>query len=237
MAVGDLLPVSRTSRPRTDGLGRFVPPAARRPATALTLLLLVITLGYIFLRPRDQFAPTWSSPGDRPPESPWQDGDFGDTSSMGARFDELPVVLRNPSLSPLSQKLVDFLARPALSHEAAKDEMRARCPLDLADNLVNPDQYKGNQQFWEEDVTPEVILSKRAELVDWLAIQVDKGEEVIWREDSNKATSKGQGIVMTAGNKVSSLVLVSTTPFVLSTDSCGRIQSLERSFSSATSKV
>jgi alpha 1,2-mannosyltransferase len=78
--------------------------------------------------------------------------------------------------------------------------MQQHCPLELADNLVNPDQYKGSIDFWRESVGREVILEKRASLVDWIAGRIESGEQVVWDGESQ---GKGRGIVMTGGNKVS----------------------------------
>lgn len=77
--------------------------------------------------------------------------------------------------------------------------MRVHCPLEISDNLVNPDQYDGDSEFWRDWVTKDVIYEKRASLVQWLVDKVEQGEKVVWEE----GLSKGQGIVMTAGNKVS----------------------------------
>jgi len=190
MAGHDVLPISRTGRTSAGGLGRFIPPAVKKPATALTLLLLVATLFYVLTRTNDPFEVGVIPPNGQRPDV--QAVDLDETN------DYLPIELRDPTLAPLSRKLVDFLHRPALSHDAAKVKMRERCPVELADNLVNPDQYKGNEEFWKEEVTPDVIWAKRAELVNWLGQQVGKGESIIWQEGQ----SKGRGIVMTAGNKV-----------------------------------
>jgi hypothetical protein len=79
--------------------------------------------------------------------------------------------------------------------------MTEHCPLELADGLVNPDQYKGSIDFWRDEVGREVILDKRAELVQWLEARIENGEKVVWED----GMGGGQGIVMTGGNKVSSL--------------------------------
>ena len=77
--------------------------------------------------------------------------------------------------------------------------MTEHCPLDLADGLVNPDQYKGSIEFWKGEVGRDVILEKRAELVRWLEGRIEDGEKVVWEEGMGHE----KGIVMTGGNKVS----------------------------------
>lgn len=79
--------------------------------------------------------------------------------------------------------------------------MEEHCPLELADNLVNPDQYKGSIDFWRDEVSRDVILEKRASLVNWLAGRIGNGEKVVWEGSAEEG--KGRGIVMTGGNKVS----------------------------------
>jgi hypothetical protein len=79
--------------------------------------------------------------------------------------------------------------------------MEEHCPLELADNLVNPDQYKGSIDYWRDEVSRDVILEKRASLVNWLAGRIENGEKVVW--EGSAEGGKGRGIVMTGGNKVS----------------------------------
>lgn len=76
--------------------------------------------------------------------------------------------------------------------------MRLHCPLEISDKLVNPDQYAGGIEFWENEVTEGVIVQKRAGLVRFLGGKVDQGEQVVWED----GLGEGRGIVMTAGNKV-----------------------------------
>jgi alpha 1,2-mannosyltransferase len=83
----------------------------------------------------------------------------------------------------LYSKLYDFLSRPALDWYAAKDLNEEKCPRDLSDRLVNPDQLNGDGDFWRNDVTPEVIRQKRVDLVDHLAGLVARGETVVWKTE------------------------------------------------------
>jgi hypothetical protein len=112
----------------------------------------------------------------------------------------LPAAFADPLYSTLSDRLVRSLNRPTYTHEESREYMTEHCPLDLADGLVNPDQYKGSIDFWRGEVGRDVILEKRAELVRWLEGRIQDGEKVVWEE----GMGGGQGIVMTGGNKVSS---------------------------------
>lgn len=112
----------------------------------------------------------------------------------------LPTLFDDPLYTTLSDRLIRFLNRPTYTHEESRDYMTEHCPLDLAEGLVNPDQYKGSIHFWRDEVGRDVILDKRAELVRYLEGRVKEGEKVIWEE----GMGGGQGIVMTGGNKVSS---------------------------------
>jgi len=111
----------------------------------------------------------------------------------------LPTVFNDPLYSALSERLVRFLNRPTYTHEEARGYMTEHCPLELADGLVNPDQYKGSIDFWKNEVGRDVILAKRAELVNWLEGRIGDGEKVVWEEGMGHE----KGIVMTGGNKVS----------------------------------
>jgi alpha 1,2-mannosyltransferase len=117
--------------------------------------------------------------------------------------EHLPEILsQDPSTYKLSERLAGFLSRPVLSHEEAKESMRVHCPLEVSNRLVNPDQYNGDSEFWKNEVTKEVITEKRAKLVTWLAGKAEQGEKIVWEN----GLGAGRGIVMTAGNKVRSIV-------------------------------
>jgi hypothetical protein len=111
----------------------------------------------------------------------------------------LPSTFDDPALSTLSDRLIRFLNRPTYTHDETKEYMTEHCPLELADGLVNPDQYKGSIDFWREEVGRNVIIDKRAELVSWLESRLRNGERVVWEEGMGDK----RGIVMTGGNKVS----------------------------------
>lgn len=209
-----LSPTRNRSSP-FGGLGRFIPPAARRPATAIPAVLVMVTLVYVFwsaINPitllYDDVVDTTSTPdslypNDKPVGNAMPDIDHG---SVGKA--ELPISLSlNPSLDQLCGRLVQFLHRPVLSHEEAEESNRLHCPLEISDKLVNPDQYNGDSGFWKNEVTKEVIVEKRLGLVNFLADRVEQGERIVWEE----GLGKGRGIVMTAGNKVCLLLRLTQT--------------------------
>ncbi|ODN99302.1 hypothetical protein I350_07468 [Cryptococcus amylolentus CBS 6273] len=113
-----------------------------------------------------------------------------------------PSLLASPHLYPLAHRLTAFLSRPVLSHKKATEANKAGCPTELADKLVNPDQYNGDSEFWMEEVTEEEIVRRRADVVRYLSEAVERGEEVLGREGK---TGKGRGIVLTGGNQDTTL--------------------------------
>jgi len=214
---------------RRFGITDLIPPAARRPATFLVLLFIVATTIVIFLAPTIVVPEIISSSTPYTPElpvdleeqvripekyipekqdhipqkqdhSPEKQG-RGPISPDYPTFPSghLPAAFDDPLYSTLSDRLVRFLNRPTYTHEESREYMTEHCPLDLADGLVNPDQYKGSIEFWKAEVGRDVILEKRAELVRWLEGRIEDGEKVVWEE----GMGGGQGIVMTGGNKVS----------------------------------
>lgn len=107
----------------------------------------------------------------------------------------LPDSLTAPGLGELSGKLLNFLRRPALSHGDAFEVNNAACPPALSDALVNPDQLKGNRDFWER-VNEDEIVRRRAELVQYIA------DRAVTETVVGEAGKGKRGIVFTAGNKV-----------------------------------
>lgn len=110
----------------------------------------------------------------------------------------LPEALNDQALAALSSKLTAFLRRPALSHEQALEANSAACPPGLSDALVNPDQLKGEREFWQH-VDADEVLKRRAQLVQYVADQAGTSK-VIGEPTDGKPT---RGIVFTAGNAVS----------------------------------
>lgn len=188
-------------------ISRFIPPAAKRPATAIPSLLVSFTLIYLLWTTTHSVSPLYDTTNDVSIPSYLKDHHHGveknipvmDSLEEAFASSKLPPALsQDPSLAKLSERLVQFLDRPVLSHDEAKESMRVHCPLEISDRLVNPDQYNGDSEFWKNQVTKEVIIEKRSALVNWLGDKVEQGEKVVWEE----GLGKGKGIIMTAGNKV-----------------------------------
>jgi hypothetical protein len=222
-----LLP--RHNSGRRFGITDLIPPAARRPATFVLLVFILVTAIIVV------FAPTISVPAivsSSTPYTPDLNDDLEEQFHVPEKQDHtpekqdhtaekqgrgpispdyttfpsghLPTAFDDPLYSTLSDRLVRFLNRPTYTHEESREYMTEHCPLNLADGLVNPDQYKGSIDFWKEEAGRDVILEKRAELVRWLEGRIEDGEKVVWEE----GMGGGQGIVMTGGNKVSSILTI-----------------------------
>ncbi|WRT66798.1 uncharacterized protein IL334_003761 [Kwoniella shivajii] len=114
----------------------------------------------------------------------------------------LPSELLTPHLYPLAKRISNFLHRPVLSHDEAKERNYKGCPREISDKLVNPDQYNGDSQFWMEDVTEEEIVRRRIDVLRWLKDRIDRGEEILGKEGK---TGVGRGIVLTGGNQDTTL--------------------------------
>lgn len=183
------------------GVLNIIPPAARRPATASTLLLAVVAFAYFAWSAgiTDYLFSSGPNAGDLIyHQVNDQDADRPLGSGNVYHVDMPSAIVGEPALQLLSSRLNEFLHRPIESHDEAKERMRTHCPLELSDKLVNPDQYNGDSPFWINEVDREMIIRKRAELVMNLASKVEEGEKVVWEQ----GLGKGKGIVMTAGNKV-----------------------------------
>ena len=110
------------------------------------------------------------------------------------------ILLDTPSLRPLAGRLSEFLSREGFDKEEWTAQNEAECPRNLGDGLVNPDQYNGEIDFWE-DISAEDIAKRRADIVQWLATRAEGGEDVV----ASSRTGKGKGIVLTGGNQVRTL--------------------------------
>ena len=98
----------------------------------------------------------------------------------------------------LAQKLYDFLVRPISNYTSEYVlEQHLLCPPRLSDNLVNPDQYKGERDSWLE-ISAREIAYRRAVVVNWLENRLLRGEPIVGTE----STGLGRGIVLAGGNKV-----------------------------------
>jgi len=215
---------------RRFGITDLIPPAARRPATFLVLLFILATTTIILLvhaiavpvivSSATSYIPDLDlvhlekqvETAEKQHDTPEKQVHIPDKQGKGPISPDyinfpsghLPAAFDDPIFLTLSDRLVRFLNRPTYTHEESREYMTEHCPLDLADGLVNPDQYKGSIDFWKGEVGRDVILEKRAELVRWLEGRIEDGEKVVWEE----GMGGGQGIVMTGGNKVSSLLII-----------------------------
>lgn len=99
------------------------------------------------------------------------------------------------SIPSVSTKLEQWLRRPILSHEDARESNTAHCPYALANKLVNPDQLRDQKTFWETEVTAAEVAVRRAEIVKYIARKAWEGADIVGKAGP-------RGIVMTAGNKV-----------------------------------
>lgn len=108
----------------------------------------------------------------------------------------LPKSLRHPDLAPLAERLVKFLSRPALSHEEAVEANHAGCPHDIIDQVTNPALLADHRDFWKQ-IDANEIVQRRAELVQYLAKNVEAGEKVLGTTLKGPVT---RGIVLTGGN-------------------------------------
>ena len=191
-----VLPVHQTGR-RTFGATDLIPPAARRPATLIVLLLVIATFILTFVAPT--LVPPPIIPATQYTSEKALQGPISPDYNTHFANGHLPSIFDDPLYSILSERLVRFLNRPTYTHEESREYMTEHCPLELADGLVNPDQYKGSIDFWKNEVGRDVILNKRVQLVQWLEKKMEDGQKVVWEE----GLGSGQGIVMTGGNKVS----------------------------------
>ena len=179
-----------------------LPPVVGRFVTSPTILVLLVVSGVLgtllYVRPGIKanitLLPTsWTAPTSQGlPTLP-------DTYEEYFPSKTLPTPLLVPSLAPLALRLNNFLLRPARSYADAIDDNRASCPTEVNDLLVNPDQYRGDGEFWREEVTPEVIVEKRASLVSYLVKHSLAGERIL----DSESMGGGKGIVLTGGNQVS----------------------------------
>ncbi|KAJ1309263.1 hypothetical protein OPQ81_004927 [Rhizoctonia solani] len=96
----------------------------------------------------------------------------------------------------LREKLSELLARPIRTHKEALEFNIQACPIETADKQVNRDQLKADSAFWES-ITTDDILQRRKDIIKYLEAIEKDGTELV----ANERAHKGQGIVMTGGNK------------------------------------
>jgi len=199
-------------------VGLTFPPQLKRlftgsPLLSVTLLTFIVGLLYTFLSPSavpifpDSWRETTHAPSYPPaltPDTiPALQNSALDLPDLHERYTahfptlHLPSVFDTPVYRPLAKRLHAFLARPGFDVAAFRSSSEAGCPRRLSDQLVNPDQYEGEIEFWD-GVDPEEIAKRRADIVNWLADRIAKGEEVV----ADGKAGEGRGIVLTGGNQV-----------------------------------
>ena len=95
----------------------------------------------------------------------------------------------------LHSRLHAFLSRPVRSFEAARPLNERRCPRDLSDRLVNPDQLNGDGAFWREAVDEALIRKKRVEMVEYLVQVLDRGDDVVWDVEREAKIQQAEDLV------------------------------------------
>ena len=113
---------------------------------------------------------------------------------------KLPAVFNENGLEPLKRQLIAFMNRPVQDHqEAIQNE--DDCPLSLSDRLVDPVQFRDNDELWRYEIDKELIAEKRADLVLYLEKQLKLGRVVMGSQipDEQRGT---RGIVIAGGHQV-----------------------------------
>ncbi|EJT97027.1 hypothetical protein DACRYDRAFT_85458 [Dacryopinax primogenitus] len=107
----------------------------------------------------------------------------------------VPIEISHPGLRV---RLHALLTRPVLPADAALAHNARSCPLAVHDKLVNPDQLKGQREFWA-GVSEDDVRSRREGIVRWLEGLEKGGVDVVAPELGYG--EQRRGIVITAGNK------------------------------------
>ncbi|KAK4684123.1 alpha 1,2-mannosyltransferase, partial [Tremellales sp. Uapishka_1] len=138
---------------------------------------------------------TWKAPALPPP--PNYDNPDLPLLPLDVYGSAFPSLTLPPVFPPsLAERLVSLLLRPIESHEEAAEKMRQHCPLYLADKIVNPDQFRGEADFWRQ-LDKDEIVARRVEMVKFLEEKLGQGKEVVGHE----SMPGGRGIVLTGGNQ------------------------------------
>lgn len=182
----------------------MIPPGLRRglrSAQVLTFIAIITCLLFWALyrdgsKPLEALGHTYDYPVLPSPQLPEV---YADLLPGG----KIPRALRSAELAPLAQRLQAFLERPVWSHDESLSLMTDRCPPEVSDLLVNPDQLNGDGDFWKHTVDRDEVVRRRVQVVDWLRERVEQGRKIL-----GDAEEGGRGIVLTAGNQVSSTIRV-----------------------------
>jgi hypothetical protein len=209
-------------------LNRLPSPLNRLLGSSLRLksiLVFALALGLLLVTypssPSISILPSsWSQKHRYPPYMPKDQSDNGGDSQPGGEGEEglnlslLPEyyvipfgkslkfpqeTFDTPLLRPLGRRLHSFLTRAdGWDLEESNRLNEKGCPRRNSDNMVNPDQYFGEIDYWNK-ISTDDIAERRAQVVRWLEKRISAGEKVIGEWDDGE----GRGIVMTAGNQVS----------------------------------
>ncbi|KAJ9122426.1 hypothetical protein QFC22_001851 [Naganishia vaughanmartiniae] len=161
-----------------------------RPRNAVLsgVLLLVLTIATLFFLPaeygvRSYITSVGSSRSSSRPETSSQHEELFSTALPETYRHLLPGLKLPKQLQQypsLHNRLHAFLSRPIRSHQDATSINEKKCPRELSDRLVNPDQLNGDGGFWREEVTEETIRNKRVEMVNYLVEVLKRGDDIVW---------------------------------------------------------
>ncbi|KAG8862786.1 hypothetical protein FRB96_000796 [Tulasnella sp. 330] len=183
---------------------RLAPAIAYSIAALCTTVLLFSGLLTFHQPSRDSLLPsswTTSSQPKASPSLPLLPASFYETHFPNRT---LPDALLHPSLDLLASRLSEFLHRPILSYDESIEYNQEHCPLPVSDALVNPDQLRGEGQFWRENVGVEKIAQMRAGIIKLLEERIKEGFQVV----GSDSMSGGRGIVVAGGNQDTTLRLI-----------------------------
>ncbi|CAE6505455.1 unnamed protein product [Rhizoctonia solani] len=182
--------------------------------TLVVAVVLLVSTGWM----QSSFAPDWKM---QEHWNSWKDhlpfgGESSPSNGTGTMSGGTPIA-DDPGIAPkvptketatpnyanisiknedLRKRLFELLARPIRTHKEALTVNLQACPIKVADSQVNRDQLKGNSALWER-VTTDEISQRREAIIGYLEATEKDGTELV----ATGRVHKGQGIVMTGGNK------------------------------------
>ncbi|QRV88170.1 glycosyltransferase family 71 protein [Ceratobasidium sp. AG-Ba] len=187
--------------------------------SVLSIVILVVVSGALLFTGwiRSSFAPDWNLQhhwdtwtSHKSPNSNTQPG-TGSITEGRPIADEpgISPVKPNPEHPPtpsydkisikdegLRNRLAALIARPVQSHEEALKYNVQACPKEVADFQVNQDQLRGSAEAWAS-VGMEEIIRRRSDIVKYLEDAEKNGTTLV----AGGRAQRGQGIVMTGGNR------------------------------------
>lgn len=108
-----------------------------------------------------------------------------------------PIAIQSPALK---ERLVALLGAPMPTYSQFIKESAERCPKNVADRQVNPDQHAGLLEKWVS-IENKVLISKRLGIVQYLERLDKEGKRPLLGNGTNEP-ERSRGIVMTGGNQV-----------------------------------